>query len=397
MKTLSDVNVTGKVCLVRVDFNSPLNKNGEILDITRIKVHAETIKYIADHNGMVVVIAHQGRPGSSDFSSLKAHAEKLQYILGENYKIDFIAQTHGTEVETRIRKMKPKEILVLENVRMVDNETYDKSPEEHSKDPYIQGLASAADFFVNDAFSAAHRPHMSMVGFTPLLPSIAGLIMEREVKSLKQVVDNPQKPCTFILGGIKPDDSFKIIEYVLINNIANIVLTGGTLSQLFLLAKNKNLGQPAMDFLKHNDLLKFVGTAIKLNEQFKSRIYSQIDFAVEEGGRKIYTLDDLPLNGPILDIGDQTIEQYKNIIEKSATVVFNGPMGKFEDSQFKKGTLEIFKAMERSKGFSLAGGGHSVSVIEQNNIHLSYVSTAGKALLLFLMGTEFLAIDVLNK
>lgn len=292
--------------------------------------------------------------------------------------------------------MESGDILILGNVRLVKTEMDNKSAEEHAQDPYIQSLVKVGDIFVNDAFSSAHRSHGSLVGFTTLIPSVAGLIMKQEVTNLQRVVTNPEKPCVFILGGIKPDDSFDIIDYVLTNNIANTVLTGGTVSQLFLVAQGSSLGKPGMDFLKKKKLLDFTDVAKSLLNRFQDQIKVQTDFAVNEGGRKLYSLDNLPLNTPILDIGNETIEEYTKIVEQAATVVLNGPMGKFEDKGFERGTLEIFKAMERSKGFSLAGGGHSVSIIEKYNIKLSYVSTAGKALLKFLMGTPLPAIMALD-
>ncbi|MFX0185172.1 MAG: phosphoglycerate kinase [Candidatus Hodarchaeota archaeon] len=396
MKTLLDIEVTNKVCLIRVDLNCPYS-DGKIKDFTRIKTHSKTIKHIVEHKGKAVVIAHQGRPGSADFLSLQQHTEILQMILGSSYKVEFCPYTHGSEVEKRIRKMNAGDILVLENVRMVETEMNNKSAKEHAQEPYIQSLAKVGDIFVNDAFSAAHRSHGSLVGFTTLLPSVAGLIMEQEVTNLQRVVKNPKKPCVFILGGIKPDDSFNIADYVLERNIANTVLTGGTVSQLFLVAKGESLGKPVVDFLKKKELIHFVDIAKVLLNKFQDQIKIQNDFAIDEGGRKIYSLNDLPLNAPILDIGDQTIKEYTEIIEQSSTVVLNGPMGKFEEIGFEKGTLEIFKAMERSKGFSLAGGGHSVSIIEQHNIQLSYISTAGKALLQFLMGRILPAIESLDE
>lgn len=396
MRTLSAIDVEGKVCLTRVDFNSPLDENNNLLDTTRIKAHAKTIKRIADNKGKVIVIAHQGRPGSSDFTKLKFHAESLQKILGNTYNVDYTPITHGPKVEVKITSLDSGDILVLENVRMIENEMNNKSAQEHAKDPYIKSLAKVGDVFVNDAFSAAHRSHASLVGFTKLMPSVAGLIMEHEVANLQRVVDNPEKPCVFILGGIKPEDSFKVAEYVLENDIADSVLTGGTISQLLLLSMEKPLGESTINFLERKKLLRFLETAEKLYNRFTNQIKTQVDFAVDKGGRKLYSLADLPLDAPILDIGDQTIKEYAKIIEQASTIVLNGPMGKFEESEFEKGTVAVFRAMEKSNGFSLAGGGHSVSIIEKNNINLSYVSTAGKALILFLMGSKLPAIEALD-
>ncbi|MHA1214030.1 MAG: phosphoglycerate kinase [Candidatus Hodarchaeales archaeon] len=396
MKTLSDISLEGKVCLTRVDFNCPLDRDKNLLDTTRIKAHAETIQYIADHKGKVVVIAHQGRKGSDDFISLRLHSEALQRILGDNYTVGFSSKTHGLKVEDRISKMKDGEILLLENVRFLDEETKNKSPEEHSKDPFIQSLAKAGEIFVNDAFSAAHRSHASLVGFTPIMPSVAGLVMEREIKNLQRVVDNPKKPCTFILGGIKPEDSFKVADYVLSNDIADYVLFGGIISQISLIAKGFDLGTKTTEFLEKKKLLEFVKSASDLLRKFGDKIKLNEDFAVNENGRKIYTINDLPLQSSILDIGDKTIMEYSLIIENSLTCVLNGPMGKFEENGFEKGTVEIFKSMSRSKGFSLAGGGHSVSILEKHHIKLSYISTAGGAMIRFLMGKPLPAIQALN-
>ncbi len=396
MRTLLDFDLNAKVCLTRVDFNCPLDDDKKIQDFTRIKAHAETIKAISDKLGKTVIIAHQGRPGSSDFSSLAQHSEKLQLVLSEKYKVDFIDQTHGVEVEQRISRMDPGDILVLENVRQVEGETQSKSPQEHAENVYIKSLLKVGDIFINDAFSAAHRSHMSLIGFTGLLPSAAGLIMEREVSNLQRVVDNPQKPCVFILGGVKPEDSFKVADHVLKNDIADAVLTGGVISEILLIAMGKALGTPTMDFLKNKDLLKFVDPAKKLLSEFSDKIEIQQDFAVDENGRTNYNMDDLPLDASILDIGEKTIQYYAEIIQNSSTSVFNGPMGKFEDPKFAKGTLEVFKAMSNSNGFSLAGGGHSISILEKNKISLSYMSTAGGAMIRFLMGKTLPAIDALH-
>ncbi|MFX0051770.1 MAG: phosphoglycerate kinase, partial [Candidatus Hermodarchaeota archaeon] len=173
-------------------------------------------------------------------------------------------------------------------------------------------------------------------------------------------------------------------------------LTGGLVSQLLLIASGKSLGKPTMEFIEKKNLLQFIKLAEKLLSNFKEQIKTQIDFAVNMEGRRIFSLNDLPLNTSILDIGDRTIEKYVQVIKNSSTIVYNGPMGKIEDKIFEKGTLEIFKAMGNSKGFSLAGGGHSISIIEKYDINLSYISTAGKAMIQFLMGKPLPAIKALE-
>ncbi|MFW9780382.1 MAG: phosphoglycerate kinase [Candidatus Heimdallarchaeota archaeon] len=397
MRILSEVNVKNLVCLTRVDFNCPLDSEKNILDDTRIRTHAETVRYIASRQGKTVVIAHQGRPSSPDFGSLEGHAKILQEVLGDNHRVDFIPYTHGSEVETSIAAMDEGDILVLENVRMVPNETKNKSPEDHAKDPYIESLCRIGDIFVNDAFSAAHRNHMSLVGFPPKMRSCAGLIMEREIKNLQRVIESPDKPCVFVMGGIKPEDSFKVAEYVLSRDIADYVLTGGCISLILLKALKYLLGETNEEFLRQAGLLTFVDIAQRLINLFPNRIKTQIDFACMVDGKRNFKLDDLPLPYPILDIGDKTIEEYSTLVENASTVVYNGPMGKIEEKGFEIGTLEILRAMGRTTGFTLAGGGHSVAIIEKHSIkNLSYVSTSGGAMLRFLMGKELPAIAVLK-
>ncbi|MHA2053568.1 MAG: phosphoglycerate kinase [Candidatus Hodarchaeales archaeon] len=397
MKSLLDIDLTNKICLTRVDFNCPLDEDKNIQDYTRIKAHAETIKAISDNGGKVVIIAHQGRPGSVDYSSLAQHTEKLKEVLSKDYSISFLSATHGKEVESKISKLFPGEILVLDNVRQVEGETDNKSPEEHAKSEYIQSLLGVGDIFINDAFSAAHRSHMSLLGFTTDLPSVTGLIMEREITNLQRVIDNPIKPCIFILGGVKPEDSFKVADHVLKNNIADFVLTGGVISEILLIAMGKELGQASMSFLSKKGLLEYLEPAKRLISDYDDRVKSQIDFAVDENGRVTYSLSDLPLKSAILDIGEKTITKYSELIRNSMTCVFNGPMGKFEEKDFEKGTLDVFTAMSESKGFSLAGGGHSISILEKNSIQLSYTSTAGGAMIQFLMGKPLPAIQSLVK
>jgi phosphoglycerate kinase len=302
MKSLLNVKLENKICLTRVDFNCPLDDQRKILDTTRIKAHAETIKHISDHLGKPVVIAHQGRPGSPDFSSLEEHAEKLQEILGPKYRVEFITQTHGSGVEIHIKAMNIGEILVLENVRQLKTEMAHKTAEEHATDSYISSLASIGDIFVNDAFSAAHRSHMSLVGFPQLLPSYPGLIMEREIINLQRVVDSPEKPCVFVMGGIKPEDSFKVAEHVLSQNIADYILTGGGVSLILLKAQEYSLGDKNEEFLRHTGLLKFVDIAQRLTNLFPERIKAQSDFACLDGGRRTYEFEDLSVIKPLKNI-----------------------------------------------------------------------------------------------
>jgi len=398
--TLDDFEVKDKVVLVRVDFNSPVDpETKKILDDTRIRMHGQTtIKELAEKGAKVVILAHQGRPGEPDFIPLKQHAEILSRILGKPVK--FVDDIFGEKAQTAIKELKSGEILVLDNVRKFPGERKKGTPEEHSKTEFVMKLAPLADIFINDAFAAAHRAHVSIVGFTAVLPSAAGRIMERELNALSKVLENPEKPCTYILGGAKADDSLQISKYVLDNNIADHVLTGGITGHLFLAAKGYNLGKPNIELLEKKELMGLVPGIKELMNTYPGKIETPLDVAIEvEGKRKEIDVEELPTEYPIFDIGTKTIEKYRQIILESKSIVFSGPPGVFEKEEFKKGTKELFEAIAESNAFSLIGGGHSVAAVQSLGLaeKMSYISTAGGALIEFLMGKELPGVVALEK
>jgi len=398
--TLDDVTVKDKVALVRVDFNSAIDpKTHKILEDARIRAHAETtIKELSEKGAKVVILAHQGRKGDPDFIPLKQHAEILGKILKKPVK--YVDDLYGEKAKNAIKSLKNGEILVLENVRTFAGETKDGTPEEHAKTELVRNLAPLADVFVNDAFAAAHRAHVSMVGFTAVLPSVAGRIMERELKSLGKVLENPEKPCIFILGGAKADDSLEISKYVLDKEIANYVLTGGVVGQVFLAAKGVDLGKPNMDYLEKKELMSFLPGIKALIQKYPDRIKTPLDMAVEvKGKRKEISVDELPTEYPTYDIGAKTVDDYANIIRKAKSIVISGPMGVYENKEFSFGTKKILEEIANSKAFSLAGGGHTISAIEEFGLtkKISYISTAGGALIEFLMGKKLPGVVALEK
>jgi phosphoglycerate kinase len=398
--TLDDVAVAGKTVLVRVDFNSPIDvKTKKILDETRIKTHGETtIKELVEKGAKVVVLAHQGRPGEPDFIPLEQHAEALSKVLGK--RIKYTNGIFDEKVENAIRELKNGDVLVLENVRMFADEQKKGTPEEQAKTKMVERLAPLADLFVNDAFSAAHRAHVSIVGFTAVLPSVAGRIMERELKSLGRVLESPEKSCVFILGGAKGDDALEISKYVLDNGIADYVLTGGVVGHVFLVARGFDLGKLNMDFLKRKELLGFVPGIRELMQKYPDEIKVPLDIAVEVGGkRKEISVDELPTDYPISDIGAITVESYAKIIRSAKSIVVSGPMGVYENSEFIYGTKRIFGEVANSQGFSLAGGGHTVAALQEFGLSnkISYISTAGGALIEFLMGKKLPGVVALEK
>jgi phosphoglycerate kinase len=398
--TMDDFQFKGKTALVRVDFNSPIDPDTKkVLDDTRIRAHGETtIKELAEKGAKVVVLAHQGRPGDPDFIPLKQHAELLGKVLGKPVK--YVDDIYGEKAQKAIKALKNGEILVLENVRDFPDEQKKGTPEEHAKTEFVRKLAPLADVFVSDAFAAAHRAHVSIVGFTAVLPSVAGRIMERELKALGRVLHSSEKPCVYILGGAKADDSLKISHYVLKNKIADHVLTGGVVGHLFLAAKGVNLGKANMDFLDKKELMPFVPGIKELLTTYPGKVEVPVDLAVDEGDkRKEIAVTSLPTDYSIYDIGTNTIKKYSEIIGRAKSIVISGPMGVYENKEFLKGTKSVFEAVTSSKAFSLAGGGHTIAALEELGLakKMGYVSTAGGALIEFLMGGQLPGVVALEK
>ena len=398
--TIDDFDLKNKTVLVRVDFNSPVDPNTKkVLDDTRIRAHADaTIKELVKKGAKTVILAHQGRPGEPDFIPLNQHAELLGKALSMSVK--YVDDVFGEKAQKAIRELKSGEVLVLGNVRGVSNEQNKGTPEEHSRTELVKKLAPLADVFINDAFAAAHRAHVSMVGFTAVLPSAAGRIMERELKALGKVLEAPEKPSVFVIGGAKGDDSLDISRYVLKNDIADYILTGGVIGHIFLVATGVDLGEPNMQFLEKKDLMVLVPGIKELMNEYPGAVIVPVDLAMEvDQKRQEITVDELPTNYAILDIGTETAKKFSEIILKAKTIVVSGPVGVFENPEFKAGTQMVLEAVAASEGFSLVGGGHTVAAVENLGLadKMSYVSTAGGALIEFLMGKQLPGVVALER
>jgi phosphoglycerate kinase len=328
---------------------------------------------------------------------LKQHAEILAKIL--KCPVKYVDVVFGDKAEKAIKALQGGEILVLENVRGFDGETKNGTPEEHAKTELVQALAPLADLFVNDAFAAAHRGHVSMVGFTAVLPSAAGRIMERELKSLSKALEKPEKPCVYVMGGAKADDSLEISRFVLGNGIADSVLVGGVTSQLFLAAKGVNLGKGNMAFLEKKQLLGLIPGIKELMQKYRDKVVVPVDVALDvKGKRKEIPVSKLPSEYSIFDIGAKTVENYSEIIAKAKSIVVSGPMGVYENKEFNYGTKKVLQAIANSKAFSLAGGGNTIAAIEEYGLtkKIGYISTAGGALIEFLMGKKLPGVAALE-
>ena len=398
--TMDDFNLKDKTVLVRVDFNSPLDpETKKIINDKRIRAHADaTIKELVKKGAKTVILAHQGRPGDADFIPLNQHAVLLGKALGMPVK--YVDDVFGEAAQNAIKALKSGEVLVLGNVRGVPNEQTKATPEEHAKTEFVKNLAPLADIFINDAFAAAHRAHISMVGFTAVLPSAAGRIMERELKALGKVLEAPEHPSVFVIGGAKGDDSLDISNYVLKNGIADSVLTGGVIGHIFLVAKGVNLGAGNMAFLEKKELMGLVPGIKELMSKYPGAIIVPVDLAMDVNNkRQEIDVDNLPTDNNILDIGIKTANKFADIILKAKTIVVSGPVGVFENPEFKKGSEVVLNAVADSEGFSLVGGGHTVAAVEKLGLanKMSYVSTAGGALIEFLMGKQLPGVVALEK
>jgi phosphoglycerate kinase len=321
--------------------------------------------------------------------------------VGKN--VEFVNDIVGEKAVNRIKSLKEGEIILLDNVRFLDEEAQDKPTEEHSKGQLVQTLAPLADFFVNDAFSAAHRSHASMVGFTRVLTPVAGRSMEKEINSIKKIFTKMKisKHDTFVLGGAKPDEPLNVMEFMLAKRTLERVLVSGAIGELFLITQGYNLGDVNMEYLKKEKYLDYLPQVEKLWKEHDKKIITPVDVAVEVNGkRQEFSVEELPVNSQIMDIGIKTCVKYAGIIHESKSIVFKGPTGIYEKEGFELGTRIILEAIANSKGFSLVGGGHTLSALDKlkfDKKRFSHVSLGGGALIVYLSGKKMPGIEALKK
>ena len=396
--TLDDFELENKTVLLRVDFNMPLDKiTLDILDTTRIKRALPTIKELVEKNAKTVILAHQGRQGSWDFTNLEKHANALSGLIKQDVK--YVDDVYGNDVQDAIKKLQNSEVLLLGNVRKFDGETEKKSAEEHSKTELVQNLCPLADLFVNDAFAAAHRPQCSLIGFTAVLPSCAGRLMEKELKTLGEIVANPEKPSIFLFGGAKFSDVIKTIERLLEDKTADKIILTGLPANAFLKAEGVNLGGGNEEMLAKEGTSENYEEIKKLIEKYKNSIYLPSDFAQQTNTeRSEIDVSELPTKYNLYDIGEKSIKNFKGILSDAKTVFLSGPCGVFENPAFMKGTKEIFTYVANSDVFSIVGGGHTVAAVEQLGLDnkISHISTGGGSLEKFMMGEKLPVVEALK-
>lgn len=394
--TLEDFKFEDKVVLTRVDLNCPIDpETHKFLDDRRIKRHSKTIMALMEKGARTVVLAHQGRPGAEyDFTTTEKHAERLGEIIKNN--VEYVPDIIGPLAREKIKKLKSGEVILLENVRFLAEETLNRPSDVQAKTHFVRTLTPLADYYVNDAFAAAHRSQPSLVGFCEVLPSCAGRIMENEMKMLNKAIESKQRPSIFFTGGSKVKSSIKAIDKFLKRNITDKILTAGLVASIFLVAKDYEIH--GLEYME--DYNKLVAMAKELLDQYGSKIEVPMDLALDKYGKRMeVSLSELPLPYRIGDIGTGTIARYKYIIENAKTVIANGPAGMFEQKIFSKGTNEIVHAIADSNSFSLIGGGHIATATAQLKLEnkVSHISTGGGACILYLAGEPLPAIVALEK
>ncbi len=396
--TLDDIDVSSKTVLVRVDINTSLDDKGIPQMSERIQAAAETLGELSERGAKTVVLAHQGRAGDEEFASLQHHAKLLSEALGKDVR--FIDDILGPGARMAISELEGGDILLLENVRFLSEETLKVGPEEHAKSFLVRKLSPLIDFFVNDAFSAAHRSQASLVGFSVGLPKALGRTMEREVSSLSKAMEDPEKPCVYILGGLKPEEAFKVMDHGLRSDAIDTAITCGVIGRICLMAEEVDTGEEDRKFFAKKGFLDFIPRAKELMDQFGGKIAAPVDLAVLKNGKRVeIDVDDLPTDLEIFDIGSKTIDLYQKLIASAKTIVMNGPAGVYENPLFEKGTKGLLEGIAKSGGFSLMGGGHTLTAIGKLGFQkeeFSYVSLAGGALISYLGGEEMPALDAMR-
>ena len=406
MYALDDFKLTDKTVLARFDMNSPLDPNTrEPIDITRIKKSLPTLEELSEKGAKTVILIHQGSDIEyHNYYSTEPHARVIAKLLGK--PVEYIDDICGPAARDKIKALEKSQILMLENVRFMAEEMtlfetkLSLSPEEQAKTIVVRKLAPLADLYICDAFAAAHRCQPTLVGMEEVLPSAMGRLLEEEVTSLSRLLQNPERPCIFILGGAKIQDAFLMMPFVLESNIADLILTTGLVANIMLVAKGISLGEPSEDLIKKKNLEEYINKAKDILNKFEDRIKLPVDLAYTiSRGRKEVEASNLPVGQVLMDIGSKTISKYEYIINNAKTIFLNGPAGVFEETETELGTKAVLTTVAKSKAFSVIGGGDSIVAINKYNLadNISYISTGGGALVRFLSGEELPVIKALKK
>jgi phosphoglycerate kinase len=390
--TLEDLQLEEKRVFLRVDMNTPVDpKNGELLELSRIQEAAMTIKDL--RSSRLVIASHQGRVGRSDYLPLEKHAVALSNAL--NRKVRFVEDVFGESARHSIDQLQPGEAVLLDNLRFAAEENIDFSFEDAKDTIFVKRLVGHLDACVLDAFPTAHRSPPSIVGFVDFMPTCAGRVVAKELKSLERIFSIEKGPYVTVLGGAKLSDRIEAIDALIANNRADNVLLAGMVGLLFLKAAGKYRA-PLGDEAEKKLLIR----ARQLLDDYSEKFLLPIDVAIRENGtRKEVSVGDLPLTAQVMDIGHKTIDSYSRMIKGAGTVFMSGPAGAFEFDEFGSGTKELLVAMGTSFGTTIVSGGHLTAALHKFGIHesIDHISTAGGALVQYLAGKKLPLIEALER
>src|SRR6056297_124649 len=404
MQTIDNYNFAGKKVIVRVDFNVPLNASFEVTDDNRVRGALPSIKKILDDGGAAILMSHLGRPksGPEEKFSLKHVIPVLSDHLGK--KVQFADDCIGEEAVTKSAALKPGEVLLLENLRFYSAENKVKTPEQQAETrKFAEKLSTYADVYVNDAFGTAHRAHAStavIADFFPEEKKMFGFLINNELKAMDKVLYEPSRPFTAIMGGAKVSDKIQVIENLL-DKVNNLIIGGG-MSYTFIKARGGEIG----DSLCEEDKMDVARGLVQKAEEKGVNLILPVDQVLadkfdNDAATENAAIDDGKEGYMGLDIGKQTIEHFSEVIRNSGTILWNGPMGVFEMSNFREGTVSIAKAIAEatSEGaYSLVGGGDSVAAVNTFGLadRVSYVSTGGGAMLEYIEGKNLPGIKAIR-
>lgn len=392
MRKIQDIDLRGKRVLVRADLNLPLSDDGSIVDDNRLKQFLPTLQYILENEGIPIVMSHLGRPaGKTDKSaSLRPVAERLATLIGK--EVTLAPDCVGPEVASMVSSTNSSGVLMLENLR------FHKGEKENSQS-FAKEIASFGEVYVNDAFATAHRSHASMVGIPQFVEySAAGLLMQKEIEFFEKALSNPKRPLCVVLGGAKV--STKLAALMHIGNLADKIIIGGAMANTFLAAQGFQMGRSLYEPSLFSKVLELLGTLARRGCQ----LYLPVDFVVapsikSEGLGRAVPAQEIPADSMALDIGPATSLLYKEALANAETVVWNGPMGAFENEEFANGTTDMIETLASSHGFTLVGGGDTDAAIHNMELEhkFDYISTGGGAFLALLEGETLPAVKVLSE
>ena len=405
IKTIDDFDVRGKTVLCRVDINQPVDRStGKLRSINRITACVPTIRELSEKGARVVLMAHQGSDIEyKNYYTTKPHAAVLTELLG--FEVKWIDDVCGPAARDAVRALKDGEVLLLDNVRfMAEEQTLFEtklclSHEEQAKTQVVTKLSPLGDLYICDAFAAAHRDQPTLCGFEQVLPSAMGRLFEKEYCTVSALMEEPERPCVFVLGGAKIADAFQMMKTVLKKGSADKVLTGGLVANIFLASQDVQIGQGSIDFIMKSNYGQYIDVAKELYSLYSDRIVLPEDLAwVADGKRCEAKVGEIPGDIGAVDIGTKTAETYRKEILAAKTVFVNGPAGVFEQEASELGTKEIWRALAETDAYTVLGGGDSITATEKYKLtdRIGYICTGGGALIRFLSGEELPVVKALR-